>query len=314
MNSNGEAALTFSDSGGTFIQRIDVADVVEIDMSFAGSWFSPFFNGEGFIWDIAEVDGVPTLALYYFTYAPAGSGQQAWVVGSAEIINGVATMPAFITEGGIFGAAYDPDDVTLSSWGEIEVRVLGCRRALMTLRSPAFGDHAYPARKLTNSPESLPGICATGSAATAKPAPTDATFEKGVAQVDGSFTGSWFNPARNLEGFIFDVTESNGVPTLVLYWFSYDVSGNGRQLWLVGSAPINGNTATVDLLSASGARYGPDFEPGDVQLTPFGNVTVTFTGCNAANIMYSVDGGESGSFSVRRLSALPSGAGGVCGS
>ena len=312
INSNGEAALMFSDSSGTFIQKVDVNNVVEIDMSFAGSWSSPFFNGEGFIWDIAEVNGVPTLALYYFTYQSDGSGRQAWAVGSAEIVNGVATIPASITEGGIFGTQYNPDNVTLDSWGEIEVRILGCRRALMTMRSPSFGDHAYPAKKFTNSPLNLPGICTTGSAAAKDTPPRSLT--KGVAQVDGSFTGSWFSPERSFEGFIFDVTESNGQPTLVVYWFSYDVANTGRQLWLVGSAAVSGNTANVDLVSASGPRFGPNYDPATTMLIPFGSVAVTFNGCNSVSIAYSVNGGESGSFDVQRLAALPPGTGGVCGS
>lgn len=311
MNNNGQAAVMFSDDNGVFIQRVLVDNVVDIDLSFSGSWYSPWFQGEGFIWDISEIDGIPTLALFYFTYLPDGSGRQAWSVGSAEIINGVANIEAVIGEGGIFGSAYDPDDVTLDIWGEIEVRVLGCRRALMTIISPLFGEHAYPVQKFTNSPLNLDGLCATGSAALAEESAIQAT---GDTPVDGSYTGAWFTPERSFEGFIFDVTETNGQPTLVLYWFSYTTDGSGRPLWLIGSAPFDGNAASMGLLSGSGATFGPDFDPDSVVLIPFGNVTVTFNGCNSATVSYSVEGGESGSFNIERLAPLPPGVGGSCGS
>ena len=301
MNHNGQIVVLWSTGAGMFHQRVELENVVEVDMSFAGSWYSPFFNGEGFIWDIADVGGERTLALYYFTYRPDDSGRQAWLVGSAAVENGVATIPMVITSGGVFGSAYDPDAVSLNDWGSIQVQIFGCTTAVISIRSPLFGDFSYPIEKFTSA--GLPGICAAPSSSA-----------KGLAQVDGSFTGSWFSPDRVSEGFIFDVTESNGAPTLVIYWFSYTTDSSGRQLWLVGSAPLNGSSATADLVSASGTVFGPSFNPGNVALTPFGSVTVTFNSCNSASVSYNVNGGESDSFNIQRLAPLPKGAGGECGS
>ena len=320
MNNNGEAVVAWpNSSGGTTLQPVTIDGVVTIDTSFAGSWNSPFYDGEGFIWDIAEVNGVPTLVLYYFSYRPNNSGRQAWMVGSAPIVNGVAIIPAAITEGATFGSAYDPDDVDASSWGEIEVRVGGCGYALMIMRSPSFGDHRYPIQKFTNTPLDLPGLCADGNLGVLKSQASDqgVAAPKGAPKgggTDGSYTGSWFSPSRNFEGFIFEVVNVSGTPTLVVYWFSYSTTGNGRQLWLVGTGEIMGNSATVTLASTSGGRYGPMFDPRDIVASIFGTVTVTFSDCDNAMVMYQVNGGESGSFAIQRLAALPSGAGGTCGS
>jgi len=292
----------------TYLQRLSLEGLVAVDISFDGSWNNPAFDGEGFIWDVALVDGVPTLVLYYFTYQPDGSGRQGWVVGSAPIENGVANITMAITSGATFGIAYDPDDVTLVIWGDIQVRITGCRSALMIMHSPLFGDLTYPAFKFTAPPAGLEGICADPDMN-----PSQASTAKGPVTVDGSFSGSFFSPARNFEGFIFDVTISNGVPTIVVYWFSYDIDGSGRQLWLVGAAPINGDSVSVPLVRTEGGQYGPNFDPANISASSFVSVTITWSDCDNATVMYSVDGGESGSFDIQRLAALPGGAGGVCG-
>ena len=69
-----------------------------------------------------------------------------------------------------------------------------------------------------------------------------------VLTVDGTLSGSWFSTERDGEGFIFDIAEVNGVPTLVLYYFTYENNDSGRQAWLVGSAPIIGNKAAVPVI------------------------------------------------------------------
>lgn len=304
MNSNGEIAIAWRTlSATTIVARATLPDVSPVDLSYSGSWHSPFFDGEGFIWDVAEINGAPTLVLYYFTYRPNTSGRQAWVVGSAPILNGIATVPVAITNGATFGIAYDPDSVNTNVWGEIEVRVLDCRLARMIMRSPLFGDHEYVVRKFTAPPAGLAAGC-----------PGEPVIvSKGQGDIDGSYGGSYFSPQRNFEGFIIDVTKSGGETTAVVYWFTYTPDGNGRQMWLVGAAPVQGESVSVQLVRTEGGQYGENFDPDAVAASSFTTATITWSDCDSASVMYQVDGGESGSFDVQRLASLPTGAGGICG-
>jgi hypothetical protein len=102
--------------------------------------------------------------------------------------------------------------------------------------------------------------------------------------IDGTMSGSWFGQERDGVGFLFDVAVLNGVPTLVLYYFTYENNDSGRQAWLVGSAPIVGNSSDVPVIITSGAQFGDAFDPDDVVRTPWGNIKVTWQSCNLANI------------------------------
>jgi cytochrome c2 len=102
--------------------------------------------------------------------------------------------------------------------------------------------------------------------------------------INPGLSGNWWGGAtRDGEGFLIDVALSgDGATIIVISFYTYD--SLGQQVWLIGSGPINGNTAVLDLAIPSGAMWGADFNPDDNTVTPWGTGTFTFTSCSAGNI------------------------------
>lgn len=292
-------------NGPLFVQdqaAFEGDDVITIDGTLSGSWFAAERDGEGFIFDIAVVNGVPTLVLYYFTFENNASGHQAWLVGSAPIIGNKASVPVIIAAGAQFGAPFDPADVDRTDWGNVKVTVLSCDEILIESDSTIFPALSYQAQRLTPAPTGVEGACA----ASAKAAPDSS----GIL-IDGGYSGSWFRPDRDGEGFIFNIAEIGGVNTLVVFYFTYENNSSGRQAWLVGSAPIVGNVADVPVIVASGTQFGDGFDPNDVVRTPAGNVKVTWQSCTQATVEVSGPLGSL-SFDIMPLTGPPIGATGAC--
>jgi len=106
-----------------------------------------------------------------------------------------------------------------------------------------------------------------------------------LPRVDHRFSGAWFDPAHEGEGFIIEVLDGNRA---VVYWFTYQK--DGRQRWLTGVGAVEGNRIVVDeLLDTRGGRFGAEFDPDDVVRQNAGALTFSFDGCTDAVANYSVD-------------------------
>lgn len=122
-----------------------VNDTVPIGPQHSGSWYGgPLRDGEGFLLEV-----LPTgeLVVYWFTYD--FDGNQIWVVGVGRIIGDTATIEAFITEGGIFGELFDPDDVIRTPWGVLKFVFHSCNSGTMSYVSASFGNGEMPIQRLT---------------------------------------------------------------------------------------------------------------------------------------------------------------------
>lgn len=308
VNADGAAALAWTDSSGTlYLRRYQLIGSARIDGSFMGSFFNPYFNGEGFVLDVARVSGVESVVFYYFTYANDGSGGQAWVVGSGPFEGNTFTAEVATGEGATFGDDFDTGDVTFTIWGTVHVRFLGCglvRIEMDPIEYPAFG---YLVQPLTDIPEGGSGRCAGGL----EPPEPGRGGTGPISMIDATFAGSWFDPGRNGEGLVYDIVQSPGGPIMVLYYFTYVPDGSGRQAWLVGAAPISDLRALVPVAYGQGASFGPDFDPADVNLIPWGNVMVDFQNCALALVEYDGDWGR-GEYFTLPLTAPPLGFNGEC--
>ena len=119
-----------------------------------------------------------------------------------------------------------------------------------------------------------------------------------VAQSARNFSGLWFDPSHNGEGFVIEVIAENRA---VVYWFTYD--GVGKQRWFVGIGDLLGDTLTVSqLVMPIGARFGAQFDPADVEHPVVGLLSIQFL-ADAATAQYTVDSVD-GSQNLIRL-AVP---------
>ncbi len=135
----------------------------------------------------------------------------------------------------------------------------------------------------------------------------------GAIQVDGTLAGSWYDPARDGEGFLLDIAPDNdGNPLLAAYYFTYKNDGSGEPLWIVGAGPISGSETTLSMITASGAHFGNAFNPSDVNRQAWGNITFKFVSCNQIDVSYDSSSYGTGSFSLQRIINVPVGATGVC--
>ena len=286
-------------------------DILELDGTLSGSWYAQARDGEGFIVDIAVVNGVKTLVLYYFTFENNDSGRQAWLIGSAPIIGNGATVPVIIASGTEFGQAFNPENMVRTDWGHVKITFNTCDGASIESSSPFFPVVDYDLIRLTPSPTGVQGVCQPSAAAGSASSP-DGADPEAVNLVDGGYSGSWYQLARNGEGLIFNIAEIGGVNTLVVFYFTYENNSSGRQAWLVGSAPIIGNSADVPMIIASGTQFGDLFNPNDVVRTPWGNVKVTWESCDLATIEVTSESYGNISFEVGRLTPPTIGSTGDC--
>ncbi len=131
--------------------------------------------------------------------------------------------------------------------------------------------------------------------------------------VDWSFSGAWYDPARNGEGFLLAVSGDDN-PVATLTWYTYTNDASGQQLWIIGSAPILGETAIFEMFQSEGATFGTDFSSTDVSKPYWGQIRVDFTDCNHIKATYNADvsGYGQGSVNLQRLTPALSQMAGAC--
>ena len=99
--------------------------------------------------------------------------------------------------------------------------------------------------------------------------------------LNGSLSGSWYDPSQSGQGFMLEFT--NQANTLIASWLTYAPNGGG-QVWIYGQDTYDPsrNSVTVVAVLTSGAKFTPLFNKQDVQKTPWGYITFSFSDCNHA--------------------------------
>ena len=118
-----------------------------------GAWFDPNNAGRGFSVEIGQVaggdeNGSPLLVVYWYDYA---EGKQIWMNGAAPFNWGDSevTLNMQITEGGQFGSAFAPTQVTSNpSWGTLTVRFTGCGNGVFSYNT-ALGQGEWNLQRIT---------------------------------------------------------------------------------------------------------------------------------------------------------------------
>ena len=132
--------------------------------------------------------------------------------------------------------------------------------------------------------------------------------------VDGSFSDNWYVEGREGEGFqVLIVNDGSGTKALI-GWYTYAADGSGDQKWVIGSGPVVGTHAIVDLFITSGATFGAGFDTQDISAERWGQIDFDFSSCTTADVTYVSDIAEygEGSFQAKRLTYGPSGFQGAC--
>jgi protocatechuate 3,4-dioxygenase beta subunit len=123
--------------------------------------------------------------------------------------------------------------------------------------------------------------------------------------ISPAISGSWYDVAQSGQGFSIEILANN---LIVVYFYTFDAYGN--NVWLVGSGPYDGATASVDLYTTTGGFFPPNFDASKISHAKWGTLTLAFTGCNAGVATWSVADGASvqgytgGSLPITRLTEI----------
>ncbi|MEE4174513.1 MAG: serine hydrolase [Xanthomonadales bacterium] len=211
----------------------------------SGSWYDPARDGEGFI--IQYIDDSQAL-VYWFTFDETGA--QRWFIGPATQAGASLQIDELlVTEGGVFGADFDPDEVDRIDVGELRI----------TFSGSGAGERAE-AEYTINGVAGNQSLVRLTRTVEADPSAGPRVPRK---------SGSWFDPSRDGEGFVLEVLP-DGRP--LVYWFTYDLAG--RQAWMVGigARSVAFGSTPLDLQQPVGGRFGPNFDPADVVREDAGSV------------------------------------------
>lgn len=125
------------------------------------------------------------------------------------------------------------------------------------------------------------------------------------AVVPQKYSGSWYNPERDGEGFIVEVLDRPGPggegQEAVVFWFTY--GPDGKQVWMVGTGALDGRVADVQFEITRGASFGAQFDADDVVRESWGGLRLEFLNCTQAHAQYAGAFG-SGQLDLTRLSAI----------
>ncbi len=127
--------------------RLIVRD--RLSSRMAGSWYNPAESGHGIS---LEVTGPNQLLVYWYTFDNAGD--PLWLIAMGDYQGqGLAVLQADRVSGGQFPPSFDPSQIELHHWGELELEFHDCSEA--TLRwlpeDPSFAIGEMPLVRLTRS-------------------------------------------------------------------------------------------------------------------------------------------------------------------
>jgi len=103
---------------------------------------------------------------------------------------------------------------------------------------------------------------------------------------NGAWSGSYFDPARGGEGFSIDFVGDDS-DQVILYWYTYETEGSGKQKWLIGQGQKTLNQVRsseqrrvydypIEFFVTRGGRLTSPDNPQTVEVIPWGSARLTF--------------------------------------
>jgi len=105
-------------------------------------------------------------------------------------------------------------------------------------------------------------------------------------EISSAQTAHWYNPDRSGEGLVLEILSADSA---VVYWFTYDEEGNQR--WLIDVGDIEGDEIVFPALTVTnGGRFGPDFDPDEVEQEVVGQAVLRFEACDSGEWSFEAYG------------------------
>ncbi|MFK8010559.1 MAG: WD40/YVTN/BNR-like repeat-containing protein [Marinicellaceae bacterium] len=122
--------------------------------------------------------------------------------------------------------------------------------------------------------------------------------------IDGQTSGLWFNPSESGHGLHVEIFDSNGTPKLYLFWYAFL---DGQPVWITGIGDIVGNRSDIEVFITGNTGFPvADFVAKDVEVTPWGTVSIEFSGDNIGQFSWSsvLPEYNNGSMPIQRLTSI----------
>lgn len=225
---------------------------------YTGAWFNPQRSGEGCVLVTEFGQQIPQMSCYLYR-----DGRQFWLIGPGEF-NGERFVfeNITVTRGADYGSNFNPDDVIRDAWGTVSLTLRDCNSGRIDFQP--------------NEDQGLSPF----STRVRKLVPTDCN-RSASQQPDRGLNGSYF--ARNGEGI--QIAALDAIDAWFITWYSYL---NGEQVWFSGDGRANSSGQIVfdNVVSTTGGEWGFDFNPNQVERTPFGRIVITPIDCNRVNVNF----------------------------
>ncbi len=127
----------------------------------------------------------------------------------------------------------------------------------------------------------------------------------GVADymIGADINGMFYDLSQDGHGWIIENVVIDGVDNLLAYWFTYI---NGEQHWVLGTGPVNGDKARLQLWTTRDGDFPPNFDPADLTTEAWGEVLFEFDSKDQGQATWTTTypGALNGTMNLSKLSEL----------
>ena len=136
-----------------YLQELVGSDYI-VSSGISGTWYEPERSGEGFMIDVAK-DGV--VAVSFYTYDTLGN--QMWLVGPGTVNGNGFDIEFELTEGAVYGSAFDPLDVSRYPWGTGKFTFSSCYSGTVEITPNGVYSAEFETQTIYLSRLTLPENC-----------------------------------------------------------------------------------------------------------------------------------------------------------
>ncbi len=274
-NSSGELSI-FGGFDTTLTSQLGAHHSYDVPPRIAatGLYFAPDRAGEGISLEVLDTEN------FWMTwYTFDDQGRQNWYTGQNNYLGNVLRTPLYQGSGGQFGPDFDPNNIEISQFGELEMTFSGGIElpepiGLQHFFRTAAVKFTYPDGHTFRTTWEPLSVAAGFYSDLYKDGLDPPIITPEVPNQPPAYTGSWYSAGRSGIGYHIQILEDGRA---ALLW--YDYSPIGEKKWLVDmqgeiTETANGiNLQFNNISQVEGTVFGASFNPNDIISTPWGNAT-----------------------------------------
>lgn len=270
------------------IGAVEAQSGPDISPAQSGAYFDPDRDGEGYFVEILEGGRA---WVTFFSYTPRGSSP-LWFHGLGKVVGNSIVVPQFKRSlFGDFGEAFDPETVIADPVGGLSLVFSSCESGPEAPGTSFFRRN----RTVVSDAPVLSDVFARAVRLSAILGCGDEP-----AGPKSGRSGNFFAPERSGEGVQVQWLPDGRV---VAIWYTF--RNRARQLWIISEASeVVGNTVSLSMVyPEETTAFGPDFKPEEIELEPWGTLTLQYTDCDTIEFSFNsvFEDFGSGSYTYKRL-------------